>query len=209
MPLQAALAKTIEHLSGEFDSIPEERQKALEGLSRFISSSIEKDGKALLNFICTHNSRRSHLAQFWAQAAAVYYDIPGVFCYSGGTEATAFNPRSVEAMKEAGFMITRKTEGANPVYSVQLGPDIAPMLAFSKKYDDEVNPKSGFAAVMTCSHADQHCPLVMGASRRFPITYEDPKDFDDTPKEGPAYRERVRQIGREMLYAFSVIKTNP
>ncbi len=209
MSLYPALNKTIEHLTKEVDSIPEERRKALEGFSRFISDSLGKEGRVLLNFICTHNSRRSHMAQFWAQAAAKYFGVAGVFCYSGGTEATAFNPRSVKAMTEAGFMITQTTEGANPVYTVRLGPEGLPMLAFSKRYDDEVNPKSGFAAIMTCSHADQHCPLVTGASKRFPITYEDPKDFDGTPQESSAYRERVRQIGREMLYVFSLIRTTP
>ncbi len=145
------------------------------------------------------------MAQFWALAAAAYYDIPGVLCYSGGTEATAFNPRSVKAMTDAGFEIVRTTEGANPGYAVQVAPGTIPTLAFSKKYDDEGNPRTGFAAVMTCSHADQNCPLVSGASKRFAITYEDPKDFDGTPAEGQAYRDRVNQIGREMLYAFSLI----
>jgi arsenate reductase (thioredoxin) len=206
MTLFPLLDKTVEQLIKEFDSIPEERRKALRGLSHFVSESLGREGKALLNFICTHNSRRSHIAQFWAQAAAAYYNIPGVFCYSGGTEATAFNPRSVRAMTDAGFVITRTSEGINPVYSVQVEPGTIPVLAFSKKYDNEVNPKSGFAAVMTCSHADQNCPFVMGAAKRFPITYEDPKDFDDTPTEAQAYRDRVHQIGREMLYAFSLVK---
>lgn len=110
-------------------------------------------------------------------------------------------------MAEAGFKITQTTEGANPVYAVRLGPESPALVAFSKKYDDEANPQRGFGAIMTCSHADQNCPLVMGAVKRFLITYEDPKDFDDTPQEAAAYRERVRQIGREMLYVFSLIKT--
>jgi arsenate reductase len=40
---------------------------------------------------------------------------------------------------------------------------------------------------------------------RLPVTYDDPKNFDDTPQEEEKYRERVRQIGREMLYAFSKV----
>lgn len=205
MTLFPALRKTAEQLTKEFHLIPEERRKVLNGLSRFISEGNGKEGKALLNFICTHNSRRSHIAQLWALAASVYYNTPGVLCYSGGTEATAFNPRSVKAMTDAGFVIIKTTEGANPVYAVQVAPDAIPTLAFSKKYDDAGNPKTGFAAVMTCSQADQNCPLVSGASKRFAITYEDPKDFDGTPAEGQAYRDRVHQIGREMLYTFSLI----
>lgn len=201
-----AVNKTILQLISEFDQIPAERKKSLAHLARFIESKVSKGEKAELNFICTHNSRRSHLSQIWAQTAADHYHIPNVICYSGGTEATAFNPRAVRAMSEVGFKIDKTTEGTNPVYEVRFSNDADPVLAFSKKYDAEGNPKNAFGAVMTCSHADQNCPIVFGAAERFPITYDDPKDFDDTPQEAAKYHERVLQIGREMLYAFSLIK---
>ena len=70
------------------------------------------------------------------------------------------------------------------------------------------NPEKDFAAVMTCSHADEHCPFIPGATARIALTYDDPKDFDDTPLESEKYRERVMQIGREILYAFSQVKRN-
>ena len=38
-----------------------------------------------LNFICTHNSRRSHLGQIWAAIAGAYYNVD-VATFSGGTE---------------------------------------------------------------------------------------------------------------------------
>lgn len=88
--------------------------------------------KAELIFICTHNSRRSHIAQVWAQTAATYYNVPNVVAYSGGTEATAFNPRAVKAMEEAGFKITKTTEGTNPVYEVRFSDDATFIKAFSK-----------------------------------------------------------------------------
>ncbi len=78
--------------------------------------------------------------------------------------------------------------------------------AFSKKYDDPFNHNHDFAAVMTCSHADENCPLVSGAVKRMALTYDDPKDFDGTDLESAKYAERVRQIGREILYAFSQVK---
>ena len=199
------LANTVERLLGEFQLIPDERKERLGALSDFIEEKIKRGEDINLNFICTHNSRRSHIAQLWAQVAAYYYSIPGVATFSGGTEATAFNPRAVRAMKEAGFEIVEATQGDNPVYAVTFSKSLSPVKVFSKKYDDPVNPKKAFAAIMTCSHADERCPVVTGASKRISITYDDPKDFDGTPQEEAKYRERVLEIGREMLYAFSAV----
>lgn len=200
------LQTTIDQLTAEFQQIPPERKKTLHELTKFVQEKIESDKPAYLNFICTHNSRRSHLSQLWAQAAAFYYGVKNVSCYSGGTEATAFNPRAVKAMQEAGFQISKTTDGDNPVYEVRFAAEAAPIIAFSKKYDDPFNHNTDFAAIMTCSHADENCPLVLGASGRIALTYDDPKEFDGTPSEAAKYSERVRQIGREILYAFSQVK---
>ncbi len=197
------LSKTIKHLILEFDQIQSSRKSLLGELTSFIEGKVKSNQKVNLNFICTHNSRRSHLAQVWAQTAAYYYDITNVECFSGGTEATAFNPRAIKAMQQAGFDITKTTDGANPVYEVCYSTNTAPLIAFSKKYDDPVNPSKDFAAIMTCSHADENCPLVLGATTRIAITYDDPKDFDGTAQEEAKYKERVLEIGREILFAFS------
>lgn len=202
----APVAKNIQDYAKEFDQIPEERKKALKKLALFVESKVKAGEKAELIFICTHNSRRSHISQIWAQTAAAYYGIPNVIAYSGGTEATAFNPRAVKAMEEAGFKITKTTESTNPIYEVRFADDGTVIKAFSKKYDGEGNPKSGFGAIMTCSHADQNCPVVSGATVRIATPYDDPKDFDGTPQEAAKYTERVHEIGREVLYAFSLIK---
>jgi arsenate reductase len=129
-----------------------------------------------------------------------------VQCFSGGTEATAFNPRAVTAMKEAGFDIQVFKDGTNPVYRVKFADESPALTVFSKKYDDDFNPKNNFAAIMTCSHADENCPLVAGAAKRIALTYNDPKDFDGTPQEAAKYSERVHEIGCELLYAFSQVK---
>ena len=71
-----------------------------------------------------------------------------------------------------------------------------------KLYDDPSSPKNGFAAVITCSHADENCPFIPGAEARIALNYEDPKAFDGTDKQDQMYLERSRQIGREMLWAF-------
>jgi arsenate reductase len=174
-------------------------------LTRFIQQS-PAGQPVYLNFICTHNSRRSHIAQLWAQASADYFGVKDIICLSGGTEATAFNPRAVKAMQEVGFQITIEIPGDNPVYHVSYSATSPSIKVFSKKYDDSFNNNPGFAAIMTCSHADENCPLVLGAKARIAITYDDPKEFDGTPLESEKYVERVQQIGREMLYAFSKIK---
>ncbi len=201
-----ALQVSIDQLVQEFNVISDDRRKLLNELTNFIQHKIASNQKVYLNFICTHNSRRSHISQLWAQTAAGYFGVKEVHCYSGGTEATAFNPRAVKAMQDAGFDIKMIKQGANPVYEVRFSNDTPAVISFSKKYDDPFNHSKDFAAVMTCSHADENCPLVLGASSRIAITYDDPKDFDDTSSESSKYRERVHQIGREMLFAFSKVK---
>jgi arsenate reductase len=205
MELYPQLNTYARELEQEFGQIPEARKQLLSKLADYTREKLEQGKPAQFNFICTHNSRRSHLSQIWAQAAAAFYDIENVKCYSGGTEATAFNPRAVKAMQEAGFKIDTLKQGENPVYEVKYAEKAAPLQAWSKKFDDPANPDTGFCAVMTCSDADENCPFVPGVELRLPVTYDDPKNFDDTPQEEEKYRERVRQIGREMLYAFSKV----
>jgi arsenate reductase len=158
---------------------------------------------AQLIFICTHNSRRSHMSQLWAELAAWYHGVDRVECFSGGTEATAFNPSAVKAMKEAGMSIVARDDSPNPRYEVRFREGMEPLVVFSKKYSDPPNPTSGFIAVMTCSDADEACPIVYGSSSRVTLTYEDPKLFDGTGEEDERYSERCSQIAREMLFLFS------
>jgi arsenate reductase len=203
--LLPSLYVTVDHLIQESDKISNERRELLKELTAFIQMKERAGKKISLNFICTHNSRRSHIAQLWAQAAAHYFGIANVQCMSGGTEATAFNPRAVKAMQDAGFNIIKIRDGDNPRHEVRFSTDAPPVISFSKKYDDPFNQSDDFAAIMTCSHADENCPLVLGASTRIAITYDDPKDFDGTRQEETKYAERVRQIGREMFFAFSLL----
>lgn len=205
LPLLPALQNTVANLISESHQIQPERKELLKQLTEFVQNKIVDRKPIYLNFICTHNSRRSHISQLWAQAAAHYYGIKNVTCLSGGTEATAFNPRAVKAMQDAGFNISIKKDGENPLYEVRFADNALPVLAFSKTYDDPFNHNQDFAAVMTCSHADSNCPMVLGASKRIALTFNDPKEFDGTPLESAKYAERVREIGREILYAFSLL----
>jgi arsenate reductase len=199
------LAETIRTFLKQFDKMPNDRKEILHELTRFMQDKMTRNQKIELIFICTHNSRRSHIAQIWAQLAAAYYGIY-VVSYSGGTEATAFNPRAVKAMEDAGFKISQASNAGNPIYEVYFSDDAPPVIAFSKKYDSGTNPEKGFAAVMTCSHADENCPVVLGTEKRISLPYNDPKDFDGTAQEREKYTERVKEIGTEILYAFSQVK---
>lgn len=197
------LKACVEERLEEFSQIPDPRKGELEGLAADIRSGVNENGSVHLIFICTHNSRRSHMSQLWAQFAAGFYGSGKVHCYSGGTEATAFNSSAVGAMVEAGFQIDTETPGSNPVYRVRFPGSGKDERAFSKQYTDPPNPSGGFIAVMTCSDADKACPVVRGASSRHPITYDDPKVYDGTPEEQEGYAGRNRQIAREMLFLFS------
>ncbi len=202
----ASLQNLIVQFETKFSAIPEHRKLILNQLAEFVANKQKSNESIELNFICTHNSRRSHISQLWAQAAAAYYGVENVHCYSGGTEATAFNPRAVKAMSKVGFVITKLDDSENPRFEVQFSETDKPLTAFSKKYDDDSNPANGFAAIMTCSHADENCPLVIGAEKRISLPYDDPKDFDGTDQESEKYHERVLEIGREIAFAFSLVK---
>lgn len=192
----------------EFSSIPADRKSDLGKVAKYVEERIAKSLPAKLTFICTHNSRRSHLSQIWAQVASEYYGLIGVETYSGGTEATAFNPRAVAAMRRCGLNVSAKdADSSNPYYEVIGRKDAEPQICFSKVYDAPPNPTEGYCAVMTCSHADDACPLVMGCELRIPIRYEDPKIADDTDQEAKLYDERSRQICREMLFMMSSVES--
>ena len=187
----------------DLTSIPDKREEIHNKLAAFIQNKIDRNEAINLNFICTHNSRRSHLSQIWAQTMAAYFKINNVFCYSGGTEATAMFPKVGETLSSQGFEIAKLSEGTNPVYSVKYSENDASVIAFSKEFGDDFNPKSEFAAIMTCSSADEGCPFVIGCDKRIAITYEDPKISDGTPNQTATYLERSLQIAAEMKYVFS------
>jgi arsenate reductase len=186
--------------------ISDDRQKTLQPLIAFIQSKMQLGKNIRLNFVCTHNSRRSHLAQVWAQTMAASFDVAKVNCYSGGTEATALFPMVAETLEKIGFQIQTLSEGKNPIYAIKSGENQTPIIGFSKTFDHSFNPQSGFAAIMTCSQADDDCPFILDAEKRIPITYEDPKAFDQTPQQKEKYFERSTQIASEMKYVFQNLK---
>jgi arsenate reductase len=198
------LSKTIQSIAEI--SVSEERKVVLKPLANYIQNKVNTNEEIRLNFICTHNSRRSHLSQIWSQTMAFHFGIENVFCYSGGTEATALFSKVAETLANQGFQIEKVSQEQNPVYAIKFDVDQHPIIGFSKTYFDDFNPKSNFAAIMTCSNADEGCPMVFGAEARFPIKYDDPKAFDGTEVMNEKYKERSLQIASEMHYVFSQIK---
>lgn len=203
--LAPEVRKYVEQRTAEFDQISDERKKQLQKIAAYVKTRVAAAEPARLTFICTHNSRRSHLSQVWGAVAAEYYGISKVETYSGGTEGTAFNPRAVAAIERAGLKVTKGEETQNPRYQVRFCTAGDPLICFSKVYNESPNPEKDFCAVMTCSQADKNCPLVRGSALRVAIPYEDPKVADNTPEEKNRYDERCEQISREMLYLFSQV----
>lgn len=202
-----SLESFITSVVSEFERIPEARRAILMRIASFVANKQSEGRNANLILICTHNSRRSHLSQVWTQVAAHHYGIRNVYSYSGGTEATALFPSAARALEKAGLQLNTLSDGRNPVYSIKYAANEHPIIGFSKAYDDVFNPQSGFAAIMTCSHADTNCPHIPSAEQRISLPFEDPKAFDGTAQQEQKYEERCRDIAREIFYAFSLVKS--
>jgi arsenate reductase (thioredoxin) len=187
----------------DFDSITSERKSGLDKLVVYIKKAKKQNQAANLNFICTHNSRRSQFAQLWATLAAWRYGVDA-HCFSGGVEITACNQRTVDSLLRFGFLVT-SVGNENPHFQVQYATNQPPVVLFSKLYDDSSTPTSDFAAIMTCSHADENCPFIPGCDVRIAVRYNDPKQFDDSTIEHSMYDATSFTIASEMMYVFSQI----
>ena len=182
-------------------SIAEDRKVKLHLLIDSISDQMKARDPVRLNFICTHNSRRSQLAQIWARTISVFFNLD-VESYSGGVEVTQFNKNAISALKRVGFLI--ETDGRNNPHSfVRYSNSHPPLEMFSKIYDDSFNSNENFIAVMTCSDADTNCPMIPGAKKRISLTYIDPKTFDGKQQQDLKYDETCFRIAAELYYVFS------
>ena len=202
------LLENTKKLTQNFVTIAPNRKAQLETLSAYIQKKYNDKKTPKLIVICTHNSRRSHLGQLWLAAAADYYQLPALESFSGGTEATAFNPNAIAAVQRIGFQVAKEVEAKNPIYNVQWKTDQEAYQAFSKRFETAPNPTQEFAAIMVCTEADEGCPFVPGTDFRIALPFEDPKAFDGTPQEAAKYDERCEQIGTEMLYVLSKVVVN-
>jgi arsenate reductase len=200
--MNVKLNQFSEEIILQFDLIPTDRKLLLNKLASYIQGNKNEGKESLLMFICTHNSRRSHFGQILCALAAEYFQIPTIRTFSAGTEVTAFHPNAISALRSIGMDIQTTEMSENPHYAIQLNATQS-MAAFSKLIEDEVNPKENFVAIMTCTHAEQNCPFVVGADFRIGLSYDDPKAFDGTEQETEMYLARLHQIARELFYVFS------
>lgn len=206
MEIYLPLENSVSRLEKQEISI--ERQQVIQPLIDYVTRKLDAGETPRLNFICTHNSRRSQMAQVWAYLSAHWYNLP-LQVSSGGVEVTAFNPNAIKALEQAGFKIQIVNEQkANPTCFVRISETERPLPTFSKLFDHEGNPDKAFAAVMTCSEADENCPFIPGTEERISLLFDDPKAFDNTPEQEAKYLERSEQIGRELLFAFNQVKAN-
>jgi arsenate reductase (thioredoxin) len=200
------LSKYCKTLANDFDKISEERKNDLIEMGDYIITKRVENKKCNLLFICTSNSRRSHMAQIWAYTASLYYGVDSIFTFSGGTEATKVNINAISAIRRCGFSASTSDGGDNPVWTIGMGANAGQFLIFSKKYAHSQNPKTDFGAFMVCSQADKSCPVVEGADIRIALPYDDPKYFDNTPSQDQKYDERCRQIATDMFFMFDYVK---
>lgn len=196
----------LEKASASFDLDASPRKAELARLARWLSEKQTGGIPARLTVICTHNSRRSHLGQFWLAASAALYGVQ-LQPYSGGTEATACHPNTLAALKRAGAHITRLTEDANPHWQIAFGPE-GGIEAWSKVYSDPANPQESYAALMVCTDADEGCPVVQGAESRFSLPYQDPKHADGSSEEEHAYDVASQTIAAEMAWVVQTAAGN-
>jgi arsenate reductase len=205
-----ALERHAESLSATFDRIDAKHRVAGEKLAAWIAANYEPGKPLAVIVVCTGNSRRSIMGSCMGNVAAAYGGMPEIRFFSGGTEPSAFNRRTIAALKDIGFSIEPtgveaprgRAGDANPAYRIRWG-DAFESTEFSKRYDDPANPKKGFAAIMVCTEADAGCPFVPGAALRLSIPFDDPKDFDESPNEATKYAERRDDIGRLMLFVMA------
>jgi len=182
-----------------------ERKLLLARMIDYIHSKQQQQSPINLHFICTHNSRRSHLAQVWGQTLAHHFGLRNVNCTSAGTETTELYPVVAEILQEAGFELKKEDQLNNPKYTLNYSSETAPMQLFSKDLEHVGNPTMNYAAIMTCSHADENCPFLPGAEQRIPMTFEDPKNYDNHPLQREKYKETMQEIASDLHFIFSHI----
>lgn len=185
--------------------LSKDRKDLLQSMATAISAEYSKSKFVNLNFICTHNSRRSQMGQVWAHIAAEQFNL-NITSFSGGTEVTAFNRNTVKTLQKVGFSFkVKEFSHENPVYSITHENSNSPIIGFSKIYDDSQNLKP-FIAITTCNSADQNCPFIPEATFRFHLPFVDPKYSDNTGEQDEIYLKTNRQIAGEVYFLFKEIK---
>lgn len=215
--LLAGVRTHLDTLAAQVDRMDPGRRAAAMKLSNAIVSRFRPGTTLPVIVVCTGNSRRSIMGAAFGNASATNEGLNDIRFYSGGTEPSSFNTRTVSTLRSVGFEIAETgelvTAGAvgiaNPIYLLSWGRSKQPVASvlgvkeFSKPYSHSENPQSGFIAVVVCDRADAQCPIVAGAVERISMPFADPKSADGTPSEAITYAASRDAIGTAMLFALS------
>jgi len=197
------LKKNIKNIIINSENILDNRKKTLLNISNYIKEKVLKKNVVNLVFICTHNSRRSQLAQVWSYVAINYYKLENIKVFSGGTEVDVFNFNVINSLKKSGLII--ETIKKNK-FLIKISEQNKGLKYYSKKYDSKDNPKSDFLAIMTCSNADEKCSIIRGSEKKTFLPYKDPKTSDGSGNEKKIYDQTCFYIAQEMFLIMKNVK---
>ncbi|MEO9571193.1 MAG: hypothetical protein ABJH82_03300 [Polaribacter sp.] len=186
-------------------TLTNDRKELLVKISKGIAVEYKNEGIVNLNFICTHNSRRSQLGQVWGFFAANYFNL-NINSFSGGTEVTAFYRNTVKTLQSVGFTFhLANFSHQNPKYVISFKGTSKSIFGFSKRFDNKENTKP-FIAITTCNNADTNCPFIPEAIYRFHLPFVDPKSSDGTELQDESYLKTNQQIAAEVYFIFAEVK---
>lgn len=194
--------------AGKSIDISEERRDLLNRIAQKIIDVYSEDKKVNVNFICTHNSRRSQLGQVWSFFAINYFNLKKFKAFSGGTEVTAFHRNTVKTLQEVGFVFNvLDFSHQNPTYDISFEGAKKSIKGFSKIFDNSVN-ETPFIAITTCDSADANCPFISDAIARFHLPFVDPKRSDGTKEQEETYLATNKQIAAEVYFIFETVSNS-
>ena len=181
------------------------RKDKLVKLAQVIKRNHEQKNIVKIIFICTHNSRRSQFSQVWAYISSLYFKLDFIKPFSGGTEIDTVNLNVINSLISSGLKI-EKTHKGKAIYLLKSFKKDKGINLYSKVYNSKLNPSKHFIAIMTCSDADQMCPVIKGADKKVSLPYSDPRVADNTGLEKEVYNQTCSIIAKEMFYLMKQVK---
>ena len=190
--MHSALAQYIEARTTEFGLVETDRRLRLDAIASYVRSKVRQQRAASLLFLGRHNSRRSHLAQVWAQTVAAWCEVGVVISYSAGVQPTRLAPAAVDALRRAGFVVDL---GQDPsTAKVSFRADAPPMICYAKDYEALQVPQRNWCAVSVDAGVAAGFPALDEAEERVVLPLEDPDDD-----------ALCARVARDLLYAFTQV----
>ena len=185
--------------------LEKDRKDKLVELAQIIKINHEQQNTVKITFICTHNSRRSQFSQIWAYISSLYFKLDFIKPFSGGTEIDTVNLNVINSLINTGLKIEKTLRG-KAIYQLKSFKKDKGINLYSKVYNSKLNPSEHFIAIMTCSDADQMCPVIKGAYKKISLPYSDPRVADNTILEKEVYNQTCSIIAKEMFYLMKQVK---